>query len=142
MDEFEFDWEVLEIIIPSKDELRRGAKVKYTPLKEDLSELEVFVPVPWHKATGYTHAHEIMERKIISYAPTSSWRKELAPVIEDKTDKIEAVFNRSLPKGEKREGRTDTEGSGDQPRVSESSGSEGERERSTRLPEIEVEGDS
>ena len=125
MDEFEYDWEVTEIITPTREDRRAGAMVTYTPLTAGCTPQIIFVPVPWHKATDQAHAREIMERKINSRAPTHIWNKQLNPDPVDQTDVVTADMVASLPTGEKR-GAVNTEGSGDGDGVSGPSRSQGE----------------
>ena len=124
MENFEFDWEVLEIFTPDGEENdRRGAMVKYTPLLAGLSETEIFVPIPWHKASDITHAREIMERKIGSYAPAHIWNKELNPDPPDKSTEILAELDVDKPTGEsRRESNVDTERGADSGNIPEPGG--------------------
>lgn len=108
MDEFEYDWEVLEVI---NDGERRGALVRYTPVDTTLPTIEKFIPIPWHKVPGADapertiNARDLARGKIRAYHPETEWRKAKAPVIEDNSGEIATEFEREKPSGNERKRR-------------------------------------
>ncbi len=91
MTELTYNYEILEII--SDDERsRNGAKVRYTCTVEGwpVQPIEMFVPVPFEKATDKAHALELLEKKCESRAPTRVWRKQMR---EDKSGNTVDIGN-------------------------------------------------
>lgn len=84
-DHIPFTWVVKEIHTDD----RPGATVEFTPEDSDTySVIEMFVPVPFHKATDKDHALGMLERKINARSPQARWRKEAAVDNSGDTDAI------------------------------------------------------
>lgn len=103
--EIEYSYEVLEVF---REEGHRGAQVLYTPDDETLTPMELFVPVPFHKAVTVEAAREVMQKKIAQRAPLTRWLREKTPPPVDNSEEIVNELGRTKETGRGKAGEPDT----------------------------------
>lgn len=98
----DFDWEIIKIY---NDENRRGVKVRYIPLDDRCSDIELEVNVPWHKCDDAEHAKEVCKDKVVAYAPRRAWEKQLNATDDHSQQIVEELKNDRI-EGSVREAHT------------------------------------